>query len=992
MALFEKPRCTKCHLHLGATNVKVKSKGSDRPMVLFVGEAPGRSEDAKGSCFVGKAGRDFDKLMDVSGLPPEYCRWTNVVRCIPWNNDQSSFRIPTQGEIEACMPYLEAEILQKDPVFIVPLGNTALHALLPKAPKIGTARKRRFYLELPSLKFRFRKALNWAKSKKLYTGDESDPLLPPEEPNDKSMQKYLAAAESFGFPHIETKFFTVYPSYHPSAAARGNKAAELAIVEDLGYLRSQVTGDRGIPFGDYEYLDQLEDIRVGYDLIKSKYRNGEISCICVDLETNGLSPYLTKDAKVLLWSVAYGEGKAFTVPFQHHESPFANDPLAQRAIVSMTQDLLETVPVTNHNIKFDLQWLALIGIHISTLKIAGDTMLSSWTLWNDTIKDHSLETLATRHTGMISHKEEMDHALEDAALALMEAGEEREPTMDDIDIDIVHKYCCADVDSCLRLHHIFEGMMAEQNLVEPHHKVCVPAILPTTAMEIAGVRCNRRMLAETKKEYEGKFKEYYEQLDAWGLSDQIIQALNIAKREKARAAGKKPPKLVDSFKLTAAAAKGALLFDVLEFEPKEYGKTGPSVDKAVIGDLMEQCTKHIGTYLDEDGSWSHKLKVIELVRDFTRDQTIYSRYIKPIPDFIDPNDVVHTNFGIRTTRTGRYNCRKPSFHQMPWKSVVKKTFIPHHPHGLILSVDYSQMELRVLASVTGDEDMIEAFRSGADIHRLISSMVLNKPPEEVLDAERRRMKTVVFGLIYGRTARSIAAQEHISEQAAQDLIDKFFARFPKVKEWIKRQHRYAKKHNMVFSPFGFRRLLERFLKDGERNNRAVNTPIQGSASDLGVLGLTNVYRLLTKTTMQTSMFATVHDSILFSIHPQELYDIGVICRKGMVDYPRRDVDWLKCPIKIDYELGPSWGELVGADWLGDHRIKFEKAKPEYYEKMCEAFMMWDEPPILLEENKVLVLEDGSELVHSGRSEVTREAIKEEAITSVWEFAPLLKAA
>jgi uracil-DNA glycosylase family 4 len=979
--------CTKCALHLGATTVKVPSRGSDRPLVLFVGEAPAPEDDLRGEPFRDKPGRILDKLMRLAGLDPAVCRWTNAVRCIPRPEDgTSSYRRPYEEEIETCMPYLEAEILTKNPVFVVPLGNTALHALLPKAPKIGTARKKRWVLELPSLKWRYRKAKHWLRQ----GGFDDEVVL--KSTTDSGYKSYLRQAENLGFPTIPTRQFTVYPSYAPSAASRGNLYAENAIIEDLGYLRSQVTEDRGIPFESYEYSGALEEIRAAYERIKEEYRAGKIEWITLDFETNGLNPYIAPykgwTPKALLFSIAYGKGKSLTVPFQHRESSFANDYLAQKALVAMTQDLLETVPVANHNIKFDLHWAAFIGIAISKIRMHGDTMLASWTIWNDTIVEHNLETLATRHVGMVSHKEEMTTALADKVGEVFDAdGGAREPTMDDIAIELVHKYCCADVDSTWRLHEKFRRLMDQAHLLPAHDGVCVPAIVPTADMEIAGIRCDLELLRKTRIEYEQTLQSYYDKLNSWGYKPLILGVLNEVRAQTYRKKGKNPPKRpITEYKLSSTRTRARLVFDILGFEPIKVGADGPSTDKAVMSALMEECTAKIGGSEDRDKSWTHKLEVLELVAEFVRTSTIYTRYIKPIPQFVDPNGIVHPAFGIRTTRTGRYTCRRPSFHQMPWKSVVKSAFQPHHSNGLILSVDYSQMELRVLASVAGDPDMIAAFESGEDIHRLISSMVLGKPQEMVLDAERRRMKTVVFGLIYGRTARSIAAQEHISEKEAQSLIDKFFARFPKVAKWIRVQHAYAKKHGCIWTPMGFRRVLEAGLPEGKRNNRAVNTPVQGGASDVGLRGLVNTWKLMkARPHLRTTMFAQVHDSILFSVRPNELFDIMVLASKGMVLLPTRELSWLKAPLKIDFELGTNWGELVSAELLPGRKVRLVKAKPEYHDELAARFLEWECQPDMVEFEENLTLEDGSKVVATGQAHATREAVKEITYTSVWEF-------
>jgi uracil-DNA glycosylase family 4 len=968
-------------LHLGATNIKVRSRGSEHPLILFVGEAPGKDEDAKGECFVGKAGKEFDKFLDLVGLPKEACRWTNAVRCIPWNDTRETFRAPTQDEIDACADYLEAEIITKDPVFVVPLGNSALHALIPKAPNISKARKRKFFVELPSVRNRYNKAKAWCQVRgyipTTYTWPDTE----------KSQRQFIALAEHKGMAHIETNVYTVYPTFHPSAAARGNPTAEAGIVEDLGYIRTKMTGDRGIPFEDYECLITLEDIREHFELIKALYRAGKLSEICIDLETTGLSPYLLENPLVVLFAISYGEGKAFAIPFDHHDSPFVKDILAKKAIIAMLQDLLEEVPIVNHNLKFDLHWMALMGLDVVKFTTHGDSMLSAWTLWNDTVMDHTLESLATRHVGMIAHKEEMDEAKQDAYDRLQDAGEDREPTMDDIDIEIVYKYCCADTDSALRLFKKFEDMLKETEQYDAHHLVCAPAIIPTAMMEIPGIRCDVELLQKSGRDLEAQLANYQQQLVDMGYDKKILEVLNERQREKGKT------KVVKTFKLTAPAAKTALVFDVLGMTPTSYGKTGPSIDKQVMSALLESCTEFINTPADDDGKWTRRFKILEILRGFSATNTLLTRYIQPVADYVDRNGIIHPNFNIRATATGRYSSSKPSFHQMPWRSSVKSAFVPHHPHGLIISADYSQMELRVFASLAGEETMIAAFESGQDIHRMIAAMLLHKAPEDVLTAERRRIKTCVFGMIYGRGAKSIAAQEHISEAEAQELIDKVFAQFPKLKEWIKGQHKYGKKYNKVYSPFGFRRLLDRSLSDVERNNRAVNTPVQGSASDIGVRGFTHVHTLLHRgcSKFRSTLFGQVHDSILMSSYPGELYDMLVLCRKGMVQMPQRELHWLRAPLKVDFEVGPSWGELCEVELLPDRMIKFDKVKPDVHAKICEIFMSWSNPPDLIEEQHVLEMEDGSQLFQSLTAVKTREAVKEEFVNSTWQF-PAFQAA
>lgn len=744
---------------------------------------------------------------------------------------------------------------------------------------------------------------------------------------------------------------------------------------------------------DYVYLDSIEKIKLEYGKLIDLCSSGDLQCISMDLETTGLSPYLEPDAVILLWSISYAEGKSFTVPYKHPQSPFVDDPLALKAICSLTSELLDAVPLTNHNLKFDLHWM-IERLGVIPKHIYGDTYLASWTLFNDTIHVHDLDSLATEYVGMYHHKGEMKQALAELNGVVADAdGYAREPNMGDLNIDLVHRYCCADADATLRLQNVFDKMLISAKLYDAHTRVCVPAILPVTMLEHTGIRVDTSLLDYSKVEYEDKLNSVYTKLDEMKYSDQIISLVNMMRSSNAESSGKKPPKPVTvlqrdkckgAIQLTPAT-KSVLVFDILGFKPISYGKTGPCCDKDTLGLLMERCTKHIGTADDENGLWSHKLEVVEMVRNFSADNKMYSSYIKPIPKYVDPKGLMHPGFGIRTTDTGRFNCRGPSLHIFPWKSLAKRAVVPNHPDGMIVSADYSQMELRILASVANDKSMIEAFNTGQDLHRLIASRVLNKPADEVLTAERRRLKTVVFGVCYGRGAASVAAQERISEDEAQSLIYAFFEMFPDVARWIKAQHRYASKHKCIWSPIGFRRLFESYLNDGQRDRRAVNTPIQGGASDVGVTGLTNTYYLLEKARMKSTLFGFVHDSLLFSVYPGELWDVCLLARKGMQDRPQRELKWLKAPLRIDFEIGSSWGELSEAEMLPDRRIKFVNCNPKYHDSYKSKFSFWSDPPELVSEEKKNVLEDGSAIYQTMSATASREAEYVTTVESVWEF-------
>ena len=190
---------------------------------------------------------------------------------------------------------------------------------------------------------------------------------------------------------------------------------------------------------------------------------------------------------------------------------------------------------------------------------------------------------------------------------------------------------------------------------------------------------------------------------------------------------------------------------------------------------------------------------------------------------------------------------------------------------------------------------------------------------------------------------------------------------------------------------GFRRLFQRSMEHAKRDRRAVNTPVQGAGSDLGVLGLINMDMLLERAaTMRSTQFGFVHDSLLFSVYPHELFDVCVLAQKGMVDMINRQVDWLKVPLKIDFEIGPSWGDLVEMEVvLNQRQVRFVNAVPKYHDMISDIFLRWDIPPVCMEHEEVQELEDGSEIFQTMSSVATREAQKVTLINSTWQF-PTLK--
>lgn len=943
--------CTRCNLHRDAITVKVSSRGSEKPLILFVGEAPGKTEDLNGDAFVGKAGKKLDALIEQSGIKKEWCRFTNIVRCIP-HGETGGVRPPSQEEVAACRPYLEAEILSKDPIFIVPLGMSAIKFFNPTATSVSGIRGKRFYVDFPSVGMRYSKYRKWLDIKKL---SESVPLVYV----DKKMESELKKSSALGFPTIPTKTFTIYPTYHPAAILRGNLEYEQCTVQDLKYLKYQIDDESSVPWDSYKILRTIEEVKQACEHIKQLYLSGAIKYVVSDIETTTLEVYLCEFYELLGFCLAWGLGKSVFVPFRHKDSPFFRDRMAQAAVVSITNDLFSVVPIVNHNFKYDVHGFWKVGINPQA--VYDDTMLASWTLFNSTT-EHKLEALASRYTGMLSHKEEMESALslvpkyvpledeyykDDGAIPRdciddADGVVYRLRNYGDVSLDLLGHYCCADGDATYRLQVVFEKMLKDEGLWEAHQNFAVRSILPVARMERDGIRIDKEMFDSAAEDIKRNLANHTAWFEKHGY---LEEALDIIADWV-----KKPP---DVAKLTNSNVKKAIIYHILGFPVRRRTAKGkkPSADNEALKLCLEECLKYKGKKQDERGFYSHRIEAIKHIIQFNKDNQIYTHYLKPIPTFADKNNVVHASFGIRATDTGRFNCKNPPLQTIPYHSIVKKAFVPLHENGLILISDFSQMELRILAMVTQDPDLLGAYRDDKDLHRFIASKCYNKPEDLITKSERRNSKSVSFGVVYGSEAAGIAAQLNIAIDAAQEIIDAWMDAFPTVKRWIDRQHKIVIRDREVRTCSGFRRLFPETETEDYRHleRMAQNTPIQGPASDVAVHAANRTQEILERVkTLKSKLWCTIHDSLCFSIYPGELFKIALLARKAMIDIPTRELSWLNIMLKNDYEVGVTWGELLDMSFLPQYgHIRLEGPQ-EYSDRFIETVMEWDQPPEILD--------------------------------------------
>jgi DNA polymerase-1 len=342
---------------------------------------------------------------------------------------------------------------------------------------------------------------------------------------------------------------------------------------------------------------------------------------------------------------------------------------------------------------------------------------------------------------------------------------------------------------------------------------------------------------------------------------------------------------------------GEVLFDKLKLSAKPKKNAGGtySTDETTLMDIYD---KH---------------PIVEEILEFRAVKKLLSTYIEPFPDYVNPQDgKVHTTFNQALTATGRLSSSNPNLQNIPIRSErgkeIRKAFVPSTPDGLILSADYSQIELRIMAHLSGDEHMLNAFRNGVDVHAATASKIFGVPHEKVTPDQRRIAKTANFGIIYGISSFGLAQRLRISRSEAKKIIDDYFASFPSIIAYIEKVKEDARKNGYVETIFHRRRYLPDINSKNatlralaERN--AVNAPIQGTAADIIKLAMIHVDQKMTEAGLQSKMVLQIHDELLFDVIPAELETLRKIVVDGM-----ENVVKLSVPLTVECNHGKNWLE------------------------------------------------------------------------------------
>ena len=566
---------------------------------------------------------------------------------------------------------------------------------------------------------------------------------------------------------------------------------------------------------------------------------------CFDTETTGLDPLADQLVGI---SVSFKKGEAYYIPVP------ADQKLA-RQIVAEFKPLFDSESITKvgQNIKFDA--LVLSGYGIKLHGPIFDTMVAHYLIQPEL--RHNLDFLSEIYLGYKKI----------ATSELIGKGK-FQTTMRSVDLQIIKEYACEDADITLQLKPLLEKEMAEGNVTKLFEEVEMPLLKVLIEMELAGMKIDVKALEES----------------AVILREQII----TLETDITELAG-------EPFNISSPKQLGHILFDKLLLDPKaKKTKTKQySTNEEVLVTLQD---RHpiIGKVLEHRGL-----------------KKLLSTYVESLPKLINPKTgKIHTSYNQTAAVTGRLSSNNPNLQNIPIRDEngreIRKAFVPSDRDHLFLSADYSQIELRIMAALSGDKVMIQAFANGEDIHATTAAKIFNVPLEEVTSDMRRKAKTANFGIIYGISAFGLAQRLNIPRNEAKQLIDDYFINFPQVKLYMDEQILLARKRGYVETIMGRRRYLKDIVSEnaavrGFAERNAINAPIQGSAADIIKVAMVRIQRRFDAENIASKMNLQVHDELNFDLLISETEIVKKIVKEEM----EHAVE-LVVPLEVEMDAAENW--------------------------------------------------------------------------------------
>ncbi len=569
---------------------------------------------------------------------------------------------------------------------------------------------------------------------------------------------------------------------------------------------------------------------------------------CFDSETTGLD-----STEMELVGIAFSTKpkEAFYVPFPEDQKKALK--LAEKFKALFADPKIEK---TGQNLKFDIGVLKLYGIEVAGRLF--DTMLAHYLLQPD--MRHNMDIMAETY---------LDYRPVPIEHLIGKKGKSQK-SMRTIPLDVITPYACEDADITLQLRHVFEPMLKEQKLLKLFDEIETPLIHVLTNMENEGVKIDKDALDKYAKV----------------LTENILEIEN---------------KIYDlagtTFNIGSPKQLGEVLFNKLKISSK----------------AKKTKTKQYSTSEDVLSKLKNHHPIVEMILEYRSLTKLKSTYVEALPRLINQQTGrIHTSYNQAIAATGRLSSNNPNLQNIPIRTeegrLIRKAFVPRDKNHILLAADYSQIELRIIAALSEDEAMMEAFRNGVDIHAATAAKVYEIALDEVSKEMRRNAKTVNFGIVYGISAFGLSERLGIPRQDAAFIIDQYFKKYPGVKKYMDQNIAFAREHGYVSTLLGRRRYIRDINSSngvvrGYAERNAINAPVQGTAADMIKIAMISIYNAMKKAGMNSKMILQVHDELVFDVLKEELDDLKPLVEKNM-----RQALELPVPIVVEMNTGNNWLE------------------------------------------------------------------------------------
>ncbi len=649
----------------------------------------------------------------------------------------------------------------------------------------------------------------------------------------------------------ELEFKTFARRFFAEHSLESNNTAKMGVTE---IKQMDLFGQVGL-FEEVSLEDKIENLKKNnnYKTITSKDEIEDLFSqlvkarnFCFDTETDSLEHI---DANLVGIAFCLQPGTAFYLPLPDNKNEATKT-------LKLLQPVFEDSEIekTGQNLKYDIGVLANYGISVNGRLF--DTMLAHYLLQPD--MRHNMDVLARSYLGYTPVGIEEIIGKKGAL----------QKSMRSIPVDVVSAYACEDADVTMKLRKVFEPMLKEQDLLELFFSLETPLVPVLTLMERNGVCINENALEEYSKVLEGEISR---------IEAEIYTMAGT------------------SFNVSSPRQLGEILFERLK----------------ISDNAKRTKTKQYSTNEEILVNLSHKHPIVGKVLDYRSLSKLKSTYVDSLPKLVNPSTGrIHTSYNQAVAATGRLSSNNPNLQNIPIRTdqgrLVRKAFVTSGPSYKLLAADYSQIELRIIASLSGDRGMIEAFEKNHDIHTATASKVYGVAMDDVTKDMRRNAKTVNFGIVYGISAFGLSQRINIPKAEAARIINQYFEKYPGIKNYMDQTIAFAKEHQYVKTILGRRRYISDInsanaMLRGYAERNAINAPVQGTAADMIKLAMISIYDEMKKLNLRSKMLMQVHDELVFEAHVDEIEVL-----KNIVEEKMKNAVKLKVPVVVEVNVGENW--------------------------------------------------------------------------------------